>query len=140
MTNDPIMSLFIHQMSPLWDLFPVKRPLTLTHHGSGHAFKPKGGVNNVASQCGCICKGEYEVEPVAFFAFSCLLWHSNHEITPGPHVKALFFRHMCFFAKNAPEKSEQLNNGWANISWSIWGKLGERACEIHICNQCVHKK
>ena len=64
-------------MSPLWDLFPVKRPLTLTHHGSGHAFKPKGGVNNLASQCGCICKGEYEVEPVAFFAFCQLRNYST---------------------------------------------------------------
>ena len=99
MTNDPIMSLFIHQMSPLWDQFPVKRPFTLTHHGSGHTFKPKGGVNNVASQCACICKGEYEVEPVSFLVFSCLLWHSNHEITLGPHIKARSLSSYVFLCK-----------------------------------------
>ena len=144
---------YSEQWPSLWRTIPLWASLSTKWVHYGTFFRWKGPsytmevvmlssqrVNNVASQCGCICKGEYEVEPVAFFAFSCLLWHSNHEITPGPHVKALFFRHMCFFAKNAPEKNEQLNNGWANISWSIWGKLWERAYEIYISKtMCAQK-
>ena len=72
------------------------------------------------------------------FCVSCgiqtMRLHQGHTLKPSSFVICVSLQ------KNAPEKNEQLNNGWANISWSIWGKLGERACEIHICNQCVHKK
>ena len=60
--------------------------------------------------------------------------HQGHTLKPSSFVICVSLQ------KNAPEKNEQLNNGWANISWSIWGKLWERAYEIYISKtMCAQK-
>ena len=144
---------YSEQWPSLWRTIPLWASLSTkwVHYGTFFLWKGPSytmevvmlssqRVNNVASQCGCICKGEYEVEPVAFFAFSCLLWHSNHEITPGPHVKALFFRHMCFFAKMLQRKM----NNQRMVGKIFLGASGESCERGHtkyiLAKQCVHKK